>query len=321
MVNIFHPSTRGYNTKPIFDDYEFHADSLSIKKRNCHPPRSCHPPPYFLLFKHRAELKHGSNTEVHVVQIQQKRKREREREREREWPAVRGYFVDWFYRVGNRVYARTRDIAASVRAYMHAGPSDVRPGPAVAFPFPACATYPRTYSDAWDVQTAARECAYKFVKYWPAVSVAFVGWPAGKPAKMERGRVPPVPSPRAVCPRWRRALFPRPLPSPTLTPGLVHRSAPLRSAQPCAAGRAIDFPFPFLPNERNATLFLAPRCVAALMRPDCYGARRGKGSGVCVCMYVYIYIYIYMSLLSRVSSRVMPLSAWRRRRVACLINR
>ena len=84
MVNIFHPSTRGYNTKPIFDDYEFHADSLSIKKRNCHPPRSCHPPPYFLLFKHRAELKHGSNTEVHVVQIQQKRKGERERERERE---------------------------------------------------------------------------------------------------------------------------------------------------------------------------------------------------------------------------------------------
>lgn len=104
-------------------------------------------------------------------------------------------------------------------------------------------------------RASARERAYKFVKYWPARSSA-LAFVARSVLQGENG------TRSDVC----RELS-------TVTP-----PCPFLPSLPAAAlrclGRAIDFPFPFLP-QRNATVFGAARssCVAALMRPERLGYR------------------------------------------------
>lgn len=112
------------------------------------------------------------------------------------------------------------------------------------------------YSRRGTHRASARERAYKFVKYW---RVVVRRWPSRHGrycrAKMGRGRTCAVSclssSVTPPCP-FLPSLLPLP-PAPALR----------------CLGRAIDFPFPFLP-QRNATVFGAARsaCVAALMRPE-----------------------------------------------------
>ena len=179
------------------------------------------------------------------------------------------------------------------------------------------------------------------------VSVAFAGWPAGKPAKMERGRVPrclPASclSTMTPCPFSPPPLPPHPTPSSaSLSPGLVLCSARLCSALLCSAllcsalfcSVMLCSALRCWPRYRFSFSVFAQRtkcyCVfGAALRCSfnatrllwCRGARRGRARG-------HIHICINISLLSRVSSRVMPLSAGRVRagrgwrQVACLINR
>lgn len=118
---------------------------------------------------------------------------------------------------------------------------------------PGLYSYPRTYSDAWDVQTAARECAYKFVKYWLAYRWPSLAGPLENRRKWNavayRGAFP------ASC---LSTMTPCPFSPP---PPLAHTRAcprpPLRSALLCPALLAAlsIFLFRFCPTNEMLLCF------------------------------------------------------------------